>query len=165
MKTYIKQSSTAVNCTGLRVDHSTRAHTEISCAENNSLRSHLGLFLASISPHNIFTAMLLSHILRAGPTILPHHLDLDVVEVFCFLSQNQIFVLQSIKLHLKWKWQISSEGQLTILSFDKPHTICRCLNDLYEKMTLAVNIGNCLQLDGHSGSAVIFNPWGNQMGS
>jgi len=71
----------------------TYTHTEVSCAENNYLRSHLGLLLASIFPHNIFTAMLLSHILHAGPTILPHQLDLHVVEVFCFLSQNQIFVL------------------------------------------------------------------------
>lgn len=65
----------------------------VSCVENNSLRSHLGLLLESIFPRNIFTAMLLSHILHAGPIILPHQLDLDVVEIFCFLSQNQVFVL------------------------------------------------------------------------
>jgi hypothetical protein len=71
----------------------TYTHAEVSCVENNSLRSHLGLLLESIFPRNIFTAMLLSHILHAGPIILPHQLDLDVVEIFCFLSQNQVFVL------------------------------------------------------------------------
>jgi hypothetical protein len=46
--------------------------------------------------------MLLSHILHAGPTILPHQLDLHVVEVFGFLSQNQIcFVVHKVTFEVE----------------------------------------------------------------